>query len=287
MEYLFVIKNYFRTDFVNLTVKSIRHFMPNAKIACLNLYKTNINEYKKHYFFQIDEIFYRKSKYDSNGLGGSCHPHNSLFFSEGYNYIYDRYKHLKKCKILVLGEDHFFTNGRTIKEFIDQDFDIASGIWHHTAIPKDDPINPPWMSRITVPSWMNADGSCEGAGWSINASILGLNLSEDSLKEIFPLPERILHGVESTLKEDVVKKAKKLHIFSSRIGIDYGGDGVWSNDLEEIRRILIENRILKKEELMPKLYLTPTYSKTKDMGINKELNGERSNILWPPRKTNG
>ena len=284
MEHVFVIKNFFRTDFVNLTVKSIRHFVPNAKIVCLNLYKRRANEYKNHSFFGINDLFYRRSKYDSKGLGGWGNDQNSLFFSEGYNYIYDYFKHIKKMKILILAEDHFFTNGQTIKEFIDQDFDIASGVWHHPAIPKGtDPINPPWMSRIPVPSWLHRDGSCDDSGWGPNASILGINLSKDTIKEIFPVPERVLDGgarsggVELVLKQDIIKKAKELYIFSCRIGWGYYEDGIYSNDLEQIKKILIENKILGPEEFVTQNHKVPIYSEPEDLNVSLDM--------WPPKKT--
>jgi hypothetical protein len=206
MEYFFAIKNFFRNDFVNLTAKSIRHFVPNAKIACLNLYKKDMNEYKNQSFLEVDQIFYKKSKYDGKSSSGQGHVDNSLFFSEGYNYIYENYKHLN-CKILMLAEDHFFTNGQTLKEFIEKDFDIACAKW----------------------------------GDGVNGSILGLNLNKNI---IFPIPERSPGGVERIFKEDIVDKAKNLYYFSTRDTLDYKGDGFYTNDLEPIRLSLLENKII-------------------------------------------
>lgn len=209
MEYFFAIKNFFRNDFVNLTAKSIRHFIPDAKIVCLNLYKKTMEEYKNQGFLEVDEIFYQQSKYDSKGRGGVGNVENSLFWAEGFNLIYEKYKHLSS-KVLILGEDHFFTNGKTIKEFIENDFDIAWAKW-----------------------------GCGGEG--VNGSILGVDLGKNT---IFPIPERVVDGCESVFRDDIMKKAKNPYCFSTRDGEDYKGDGIYTNDLEEIKKSLISNKII-------------------------------------------
>jgi hypothetical protein len=206
MHYLFVIKNFFRNDFVNLTAQSIKHFIPNAKVSCLNLYKDKIEDYKNQPFLNVDEIFYRKTKYDSKGRGGVANPDNSLFFAEGYNYIYEQYKFFDG-KILMLAEDHFFTNGQTLNEFIHNDFDIAYAKW--------------------------GDGA--------NGSILGLNLTKNI---VFPIPERTIGGVEGVFQEDIVNKSKNSYCFSTRDGSDYKNDGFYSNDINEIKNSLIQHKIL-------------------------------------------
>ncbi len=208
---LFVIKNFFRNDLVNLTAKSVRHFVPEAHIACLNLFKKSINEYRDQEFLNVNEVFYKQSKYDSKGVGGQGNAQNSLFFSEGYNFIYEKYKDFDG-KILMMAEDHFFTSGKTIEEFINKDFDIAYAKW----------------------------------GDGVNGSILGLDNRRPKIKSIFPLPERVAGGVEGVFKEDILDKAAQPHRFSTRDDSDYKGDGLYTNNAQEVRKALTNHNILNQ-----------------------------------------
>lgn len=205
--HLFVIKNFFRNDFVNLTIKSIRHFIPDAKIACLNLYKNKIEEYAEYSFINADEVFYKQTKYNSNGRGGAGNPQNSLFFFEGYNFIYEKYKYSNN-KILMLAEDHFFTNGQTLDEFIKNNFDIAYAKW--------------------------GDGA--------NGSIIGIDLNKN--KDFFPILEIEEGGVEGLLKNQIINKSINPYCFTTRDSENYMNDGKYSNDIEEIRNILKNSKIL-------------------------------------------
>lgn len=194
------IKNFHRNDLANLTIRSIRHFIPDVRICVLCLCKENPYEYSGLSPLTIfpEDIFFSKTKY--YGLGPSvANPCNNLFFSEGYNLIYQRLKN-EKDKLLMICEDHFFTNGHTLAELYDSSFDVAYA---------------PWAA---------------GA----NGSILCVNLEEETTHKAFPIPEDRT-TVEHVLRGWIDAHFKKSHRLSTRSELDYKNDGFYSNDYNEIK----------------------------------------------------
>lgn len=204
----FAIKNFYRNNIVNLTVKSIKYFVPDADIYCLNLYHDACG-YGHLELLDIPEenVLYKKTKY--HGLGPAYGSKiNNLFFSEGYNHIYEAFQDFDD-KLLMLAEDHFFTTGETLKELIDKDFDVAY------------------------------------CGWDANTTMNGslCCIVPSLVSHIFPVPER-RDIVETTFKTDIVDKAKNPHLLSTRDGENYKGDGKYSNDYEEIKKYLARASIV-------------------------------------------
>lgn len=204
-----VFKNFFRNDFVNLSAKSVRYFLPEVKIYCLSLFKNDISEYDSYAKINVDQEFFKKTKYSNLGNGNN-NSKNGLFFAEGFNYIFDIFQNIDD-KILILAEDHFFTNGSTLKELINTDFDIAYANWHFYA--------------------------------PIQASIFCFN--PQKTKHFFPIDERP-DWVEYVFEDAFLKKktTEKFHLISTRDGANYMGDGKYTNDLEEIHNALRNVNIL-------------------------------------------
>lgn len=202
-----IIKNFFRNDVANLTIKSIRHFMPDVYIGIVNLYKNTFCDYNG--FDRIigaDSEFYYKTKYHSIGKSVG-NTNNCLFFTETFNFMYEKYRDYDE-KILVLAEDHFFTTGQTLKELNEVDFDVAYAKW--------------------------ADGA--------NGSLLCFNPLKSH--RMFPIPEQKC-PVEHILIEAIRKVDKhRIYPVSTRDGIDYKGDGIYANSVNEIKPILQQKGIL-------------------------------------------
>ncbi len=210
-----ILKNFLRNNICNLTIASILHFRPDANIYCLCQYKKSPDDYLSQEALNLPyfNIFYRRSQYTD--LGASvANKYNNLFFTEGYNQIFDffrtEHKDDKNEPMLMLAEDHFFTSGATLTELEGTDCDLAFAGW--------------------------------GAG--ANGSILFLH--PEKVKNIFPIPER-WDTIEHTLYADVVKKIPKdrLHQLTTRNELDYKGDGVYSNNYDEIKSEMIRTGILK------------------------------------------
>lgn len=204
-----VIKNFYRNKMVNLTSLSIKHFLPDVDIYCYTLYKQSMDEYNNqeplHSF--ITE-FTGPTKYvsgkdihdheDASKTSGYAHPHNGVFFTEGYNLMFEKFSDLD-TKLLMLSEDHYFTTGETLKELIESDWDVAY-----------------------------ADGDSKDAS-KANGSILGLIPSK--VKHLFPTPETFGVPVEYLIGGNILSKISpnKLHRLSTRNWIDYKGDGSYTN----------------------------------------------------------
>ena len=210
-------RNFFRNKMVNLSAKSVRHFLPEAEIYCFSLYKESESDYNSQEPL-LDYIteFKFKTKYinsvNSNQDGapgetsGYGHPDNGKYFTEGYNLIFNKFKDLN-AKVLILAEDHFFTTGKVLSEIVNEDYDIA-----------------------IASSWDE---------YGANGSILCINPSK--VKHAFPLPEtnpllgnnqcieRLLHlGLTVRIKE------KRVYRFKNRKWIDYCGDGIYTNSSKEM-----------------------------------------------------
>lgn len=204
---IIVLKNFKRNSLCNLTSKSIKHFLPDADIRVLCMFKDTFLEYEKIEALIVPTVYYRRSRYTD--LGPSvANQFNNLFFSEGYNYIWEMF-HDYNGKLLMLAEDHFFTTGETLFELMNTNFDLAYAPW--------------------------------GAG--VNGSILCFN--PFNVRQAFPIPEDRT-TVEHTFMNWINNKCSglKVHRISTRDCLDYRGDGLYSNDESEIRSALLKASIL-------------------------------------------
>jgi len=217
-------RNFFRNRTVNLTARSIKHFLPNASMMCVSFYKNDPAECdEQEKLLDFIEEFKVQTKYvntngkptdhvDSTQTSGWAHPDNSKFFAEGYNEIW---KILKGTpgKTLMLAEDHFFTTGATLKELEENDFSLAYAPWDH-------------------PSELDANGS-----------ILCMNLVD--LDSLFPIPEQG-HMIEWRISESIVQKVRQDRIYKirNRRRINYFGDGMYTNSSDEIEKELKKANII-------------------------------------------
>lgn len=230
-------KNFLRSRTTNLSIKSVRHFMPKAKIVVCNLYNNDKSEYdQQEKIVDADEVFYLKTKYpktndipldasinsekDKKGryiTSGYRNPNNSNFFTEGFNICYEYFIN-EHDKVIVLAEDHYFTNGETLKELNNNDWDFAFAPFGNHS------------------SW-------------INASILGFIPSKYS--SVFPLPECTKvypdYYVERHLSDVLFKKidpSLKKYLIRNRKTLDYMGDGQYTNSSDVIEQHLKEAGII-------------------------------------------
>lgn len=193
------IKNFKRNEASTLVAKSVKYFLPNIDIYLFNLYKDEINldKIEKDLF---KDIFNYETKYV---LGpGEFSPNNGFYYSEAYNLIYDKFKDYNG-KLLILDENHYFTNGNTLKELTDNEFDIAWAFW------------------------------CIDMGEYVNASIFCMNPSK---MISFPIPE-IYMGIETLLKTYVMEKHNHLikYELKNRNCDNYFGDGSYTNNLDKMK----------------------------------------------------
>lgn len=204
---------------VNLSAKSIKHFMPDAEIYCLSLYKHNPSEYDdQEPLLPFIEEFREPTKFvnsnsvmdheDSTKTSGFQNADNVKYFVEGYNLILKKFKNFNK-KILILAEDHFFTTGAVLNELYVNRFDLGYAPW-------DD----------------NTDA---------NASIICLRPS--AVDHLFPMAE---YGppVERHLREQLVLRVPNRYMIKNRKHANYFGDGKYTNSSAEIERELIKAGIL-------------------------------------------
>jgi hypothetical protein len=219
---IIVYKNFFRNKMVNLSARSIRHFLPYAPIYCLSLYKENQSEYDEQEPLDDEiSVIYRQTKIvfnngkpldhvDSAQTAGYGNMDNAKVFSEGINLVQDYFKDVND-KVLVLAEDHFFTTGAVINELIEHDFDFAYAGWDHEH--------------------------------DVNGSIMCLRPKR--LQHLFPIDENGTH-VESHLRHHLKEKvpAERLYCIQNRTGPDYKGDGMYTNSSEDMIKMLTEAGIL-------------------------------------------
>lgn len=207
-----VFNNFFRNKILNLTALSVKHFMPNAEFYCFTFYKETPEEYDTqeplHTWINETKV---KTKYvsknnrstdsDDNITSGYANEDNVLFITEWYNLAYEKFKDVNE-KVLFLTEDHYFTTGQTLKEIMEIDFDVAYAIWDKPHV-----------------CWFEA-----------NASIFCFKPSQ--MKNVFPIPEiKTGHIIETIMGASIVLNVprERVHVFSTRSGIDYKGDGAYSN----------------------------------------------------------
>lgn len=220
-----VVKNFMRNRMVNLTAKSVKHFLPNANIYCYSLYKQSEQEYADQ--DPLDpyiQQFWGQTKYDSGKdiydstfspeVSGYAHPNNGVFFAEGYNMIFEKFRDSDQ-KLLMLAEDHFFTSGVTLAETMENDWDVCFG---------------PWTN------W--------GAYSNVNGSILGVVPSR--VAHLFPIPEQLNMMVEWLFWHELVAKIppERVHAFTTRREVNYMGDGLYTNSSEVMEQKLKEAGIL-------------------------------------------
>lgn len=207
---------------VNLTATSIKHFMPNIDIYCFTFFKDKIDASQEKLLPYIKEI-QLKTKYtsskaihdhvDPSQTSGFANPDNGLYFCEGYNAIFNRFKTYSE-KIIMLAEDHYTTKGHYLKELDENDWDVA------------------FASGFSPTS-------------NVNASIIGIVPSK--LTNIFPLPETNKVPIETTLTKALIgkiKKRKRVYQLKCRNWIDYCGDGQYTNSSEIIEKDLKAHGII-------------------------------------------
>jgi hypothetical protein len=207
-------RNFKRNRMINLTATSIRQFLPNIKIHCFTLYKQNISEYNEQeplHNYIIEHSSQTKyispiDVHDSSNYGttsGFGNINNGMYFCEGYNLIIDYFKDINE-PILILGEDHFFTNGETLNELVNSDYDVAYGDWDS------------WPGHLRA-----------------NGSILCIN--PNKVKHLFPVLE-VAGSIEDQLGEFLLKHIPqdRLHKLSTREALNYHNDGCYTNSSEEM-----------------------------------------------------
>lgn len=204
------IKNFQRNRMVNLTALSVKHFLPNASIHCLTLYKESMDEYASQepllpFITESTEktkFVSGKEIHDSENpslVSGVAHPNNGAFFAEGYNLIFEKFRGSDE-KLLMLAEDHFFTSGQTLREIVEVDWDVAYAGWT---------------------DW--------GDYRNVNGSILAVVPSK--VDEYFPILEQENMMVEWLFWHGLVGRVEKdrVHEFTTRRETDYSGDGLYTN----------------------------------------------------------
>lgn len=216
-------KNYKRDDRTLLSIKSVKYLFPELKIYCLILFDESPSEYD-NFKSQLDTLgvsyFFSKKTYNFSPTSVMS-PYNGYYFTEGVNKIHKFCIEQKITDVVLsVDEDHFFTTGDTIKFLLDSDFDLAVGFWpspHHVQ------NRPPY---------------------ECNASIVAFNPM--NLIEIFPLPEREEY-VEKLWGWELVEASKKLNkkviTIPTRHHTNYHGDGIHTNDMNEIKRELRKHNI--------------------------------------------
>lgn len=221
-------RNFFRNHMVNLTARSVWHFMPGVRVVCFSFYKEDVAEYDglEPLLEGIEQVFV-KTKYvndtgrpqdhiDSTQTAGYANTDNVLWITESFNVIYEAFKGVDD-KVLMLFEDHFFTTGETLRQLAENEFDVAYAEW-------DRPDR----------CWYEA-----------NASLMCLRPAR--VPQCFPLEER-KNGqlIETILGERILLNVsiKNVYRLTTRTGGDYKGDGIYTNSSIEMREHLERAGIL-------------------------------------------
>lgn len=206
-------RNFFRNKMVNLSARSIKHFLPNAEIHCFTLFKESMKEYNEQEKLLPYIVEHRlQTKYvnpnneavqdhiDSTKTSGYANPDNGLYFAEGFNLIYNYFKGLD-APVVILAEDHFFTTGKVLSELISNDYDVAI-----------------------------APGDSEH---NANGALIVINPAK--VANYFPVQEYRV-PIESLISETVMKNVppERLYRIKNRKWIDYCGDGIYTNSSDEM-----------------------------------------------------
>ena len=247
--FIVVFKNFNRYEHLNLSIKTVKQFVSEKNIYCFDFYqneyddakynlihlaKQNIIAKKSKYVFNksdkilnmsydVEKNWLTKKHYERTSTHYEPFDHtfcnlndlpnsiNTLFFSEGYNAVYDHFKDYNG-KLLCMNEDQFFTTGKTIQDLKENDFDLAWANWN-------------WPTNL-----------------SVNGSILCFNPSKCS--SLFPLPEFPVF-VDSCYYEFIVARQKrhqlKLYKMKYRNGEDYGNDGIRTNNYHVMLNYIVTN----------------------------------------------
>lgn len=228
------IKNFERNDSSNLVALSVKHFIPDANIYLFNFYDyrkgINLNGLDEDLFIDIINI---PSKYLLGQLTTDCQNGriNGLYYTEYFNLAYKYFQNYDS-KLLLLDDNHFFTNGNTLNEIINNNFDIAWAIYSGA---------PPKLNGdyINIPHKKIINSECGGY---VNASILCINPIK--FKNIFPLPE-IVEYIEIILTDNLLNNNDLINYqLKNRYDDDYFDDGIHTNNYEEMKKMMIENDIL-------------------------------------------
>jgi len=202
------IKNYHKNINSSLTAKSVKHFLPNAKVYLFNIYEFLTREGLDQHIF--DGIFDFEAKYSGKIWGpGEGSPSNGLYFTEGINHIFNTFSNIEE-KVVILDEDHFFTSGKTLGELDSIDYDFA---WAYWFAPEPHPLD-------------------------MSASILSFR--PNKVSHLFPLPERV-QFIETLLRIELHEKligSCKIHKITTRDHGDYHGDGKFTNSHQVIQEEL-------------------------------------------------
>jgi hypothetical protein len=226
---LVCFKNFYRNKMVNLSATSVKHFLPNARIFCFTLYKESMNEYADQeplhdYITEITGPTKWVSKntiydhVDVTKTSGFDNNDNAAYFAEGYNIIQEHFADYPG-KLLMLAEDHFFTTGETLKELLDNEWDIAYG-----------------------------DADSEQAGFlKGNGSIIGIRPSR--IPHLFPMPEYTSCTIEWVIGNYLLRQVEpeQLHSLSTRTWWDvpnYHGDGIYTNSSQHMAQMMKEAGII-------------------------------------------
>lgn len=208
-------RNFFRNKMVNLSAKSVKHFLPNAEIHCFTLFKNSMLEYKEQEKLLPYIIEHRmQTKYvnpnveavqdhvDTTKTSGYANPDNGYYFAEGYNFIYEYFKGLDE-PVVILAEDHFFTTGKVLTELVENEYDAAIAPGDHD---------------------QNANGA-----------IIVINPAR--LTGIFPIAEYRV-PIEALIQQTIIDKmpSEKIYRIKNRKWIDYCGDGIYTNSSEDMIR---------------------------------------------------
>jgi hypothetical protein len=207
-------KNYKRTERLLLCIRSVKHFMPDVQIHCLNLfdeapaeYDSDIDAFKK---LGVDVHFAKNKHKCGPGFGSPC---NGFYYTEYLNYFSIMFQDLNE-KVIAMDEDVYFTTGQTLAYLRDTDFDLAWANW-----------------------W-----------WGVNGGILGINFNR--LAKLFPLPEIKLE-IEKILKAYLLDKAVSSGFSVAKIPTrdseNYFGDGSYTNDTMKVKSDLVAAKILSEE----------------------------------------
>lgn len=221
-----VFKNYFRNKMVNLTKKSVKYFLPDSEFYAISLFKNDPSEYNDQELLDDDiKNFYFQTKYvnsnnsitdheDTTKTSGYANRDCIKYYSEGLNIIHSIFKDHDEL-IMVLAEDHYFTNGQTIKEIKEN---TTTNIY------------------FSAPRWGHDN---------FNASLLCINFLQ--LSSLFPIVEYgDSGGVESHIVENFTNKIspENIYIIKNRLAENYMGDGRYTNSSKDIYEDLKQAGIL-------------------------------------------
>ncbi len=214
-------RNFLRNKMLNLSIRSLKHFLPNAKVVVCSFYEHSESEYDNQpHLVGVDFSFFKETKFkkdnnrplDFDGItSGFGHPMNASFFSEGFNIAMEMFGSYEE-KILLLNEDHYFTTGETLRLLTSNDYTISYANWDSQT--------------------------------SVNASIVSFIPSK--VNHLFPISEVSKSMVEQHFYTNLVAHvpAEERLLIPTRYHIDYKGDGSYCNSSALIEQDLAKAGII-------------------------------------------